>query len=82
MSQAAFWKIPLTVSAQVGSARLTMAQVHKIGYGTVIELDRTPDDLVDLCVGDVRFGTGDVEIIEGMLFLRVNHLTLLGSDTA
>jgi len=57
-------EIPVRVAAELGRATLRLEQAAEPTPGMVIELDRSSDDPVDLCVNGCRFATGELLLID------------------
>ncbi|MGP0102144.1 MAG: FliM/FliN family flagellar motor switch protein [Solirubrobacteraceae bacterium] len=56
--------IPVRVAAELGRATLSLEQVAEPRPGAVIELDRSSEDPIDLCVNGRRFATGRLFLID------------------
>jgi len=56
--------IPVRVAVELGRATLSLGQVADPRPGAVIELDRSSDDPVELCVNGQRFATGQLFLID------------------
>lgn len=56
--------VSLHVRAELGRTRLPLAQALDLPSGAVVELDRAPDDPVDLYVNGRRFARGRLIVIE------------------
>jgi flagellar motor switch protein FliN/FliY len=55
---------PVRLSAELGRATVTLEQLADPRAGVVIELDRFPEDPVDLCVNGKRVATGELVLID------------------
>lgn len=78
----ALGQVPMRVWAELGQARLSLAEVVALGVGTVVELDRRLEDPIDLYVNGLRLGHGELEIVDDEWAVRVDALTGLGEPTA
>lgn len=56
-------EVPVRVAAELGRARVSLGQAADPQPGAVIELDRSSEDPVDLCVNGQRFATGKLFLI-------------------
>lgn len=52
--------VPLEVTARIGSARLSIAQLLELGHGSVIELDRQVEEPIDVLVADALIARGEI----------------------
>jgi flagellar motor switch protein FliN/FliY len=57
--------IPVRVWAELGRASMPTADVVGLPHGAVVELDRAPDDPIDLFVNGRRFATGRLVVVDG-----------------
>lgn len=74
----ALGQVPMRVWAELGQARLSLAEVVALGVGTVVELDRRLEDPIDLYVNGLRLGHGELEIVDDEWAVRVDAVTGLG----
>ena len=73
--EAALREIPMRVGAELGRATLPLAQAVDLGPGVVIELDRSADDPIDLCINGQRFATGQLLLVEeGEWAIRIERV--------
>jgi flagellar motor switch protein FliM len=75
----ALGQVPVRVWAELGRARLSLAEVVALGVGAVVELDRRLEDPIDLYVNGLRLGYGELEIVDGEWAVRVDAVTGLGA---
>jgi flagellar motor switch protein FliM len=74
----ALGQVPMRVWAELGRARLSLADVVALGVGAVVELDRRLEDPIDLYVNGLRLGHGELEIVDDEWAVRVDAVTGLG----
>jgi flagellar motor switch protein FliN len=74
-------QVPVRVWAELGRARLSLAEVVALGVGAVVELDRRLEDPIDLYVNGLRLGHGELEIVDDEWAVRVDAVTGLGEPT-
>jgi flagellar motor switch protein FliN/FliY len=63
--------IDLPVIVRFGRTELPIRSLSKLGPGSVIELGRSPDDPVDVLVGDRVVARGEVVIVGGNYGVRI-----------
>ena len=63
--------IDLPVVVRFGRTELPIRTLSKLGPGSVIELGRSPDDPVDVLVGDRVVARGEVVIVGGNYGVRI-----------
>lgn len=63
--------IDLPVVVRFGRTELPIRTLSKLGPGSVIELGRSPDDPVDVLVGDRVVARGEVVIVGGNYGIRI-----------
>jgi flagellar motor switch protein FliM len=78
----ALGQVPVRVWAELGRARLSVAEVVALGVGAVVELDRRLEDPIDLYVNGLLLGHGELEIVDDEWAVRVDAVTGLGEPAA
>ncbi|WP_176591927.1 flagellar motor switch protein FliN [Sphingobium sp. EM0848] len=63
--------IPVRMSVEVGSTSLRLAQVMDLAEGSVVELDRQADDLLDIMVNGALIAKGEVVTVNGRYGVRI-----------
>ena len=74
LEPAALLDLPLRVWAEVGRTRMPAASVVGMAEGSIVDLDREPDEPADLFVNGRHFGTGRLILVDGEWALRVESL--------
>ena len=70
--------VPVRVWAELGEARLSLAEVVGLGPGAVVELDRRIDDPIGLYVNGLRFAHGELTIADDEWAVRIDAVTGFG----
>ena len=63
--------IPVRMSVEVGSTQLRLSEVLGLGEGSVVELDRQADELLDIMVNGTLVARGEVVTVNGRYGIRV-----------
>ena len=63
--------IPVRMSVEVGSTQLKLAQVMDLAEGSVVELDRQADELLDIMVNGTLVARGEVVTVNGRYGIRI-----------
>jgi flagellar motor switch protein FliN/FliY len=63
--------IPDRMSVEVGSTSLKLAEVMDLAEGSVVELDRQADELLDIMVNGTLIAKGEVVTVNGRYGIRV-----------
>jgi flagellar motor switch protein FliM len=71
---AALGEVRLRVSAVIGSADMSVADILRIGRGAVIELDSRVGEQVDVMVNDRAVAKGRIVIVEDRIAVAVEEL--------
>ncbi len=71
------FELPLRVS--FGKAHLPLRDVLKLTTGSIIELDRSISDPVEIVVNNRVIGRGEVVVVEGNYGIRIQEITAHGS---
>lgn len=66
--------VPLQVTAELGKARMSVAEVLKLGSGAIVELDRLAGGPVDLLVNDKLVARGEVVAVDDNFGVRITEL--------
>ena len=63
--------IPLRLSVEVGSTSLKLAELMDLKEGSVVELDRQTNELLDIMVNGTLIARGEVVTVGGKFGIRV-----------
>jgi flagellar motor switch protein FliN len=63
--------IPLRLSVEVGSTSLKLAELMDLAEGSVVELDRAANELLDILVNATLVARGEVVTVGGKFGIRV-----------
>ena len=66
--------VPITVTIQLGRARLTLGDLCRLEPGTLLELDREAHEPADVLVNGRVVARGEVAIIEGRYGVRITRI--------
>ena len=66
--------VPLQVTAELGTCKMSVAEVLKLGTGSIVELDRLAGGPVDLLVNNKLIARGEVVAIDDNFGVRVTEL--------
>ena len=66
--------VSVCVSAELGRATLTIADILKLDVGSVIGVDRTVSEPVELLVQGVPFARGEVVVIDNCFAVRIREI--------
>ena len=66
--------VPLKVTAELGTAKMLVQDILKLGAGSIVELDRLAGGPVDLLVNDKLVSRGEVVAIDENFGVRVTEL--------
>ncbi|MBV9333519.1 MAG: flagellar motor switch protein FliN [Candidatus Eremiobacteraeota bacterium] len=69
--------VPLRLSVVLGSRTMSIAEILKLGTGSVVELDRNVAHPVDLLVNDRLIARGEIVAIDEAFGLRITELLSL-----
>jgi flagellar motor switch protein FliN len=67
-------KVTVTITAELGRATRPIGEVLKYGMGSVVELDRTISEPVELFVQGVRIARGEVVVVEDRFAVRITEI--------
>jgi flagellar motor switch protein FliN/FliY len=69
-----FRDVPITVTARLGSVVLPIADILRLGPGSVVELEQSIAEPIELTVRGVPFATAEVVVVEDRFAVRIKHL--------
>ena len=69
--------VPLHLTVELGSAKMSVAEILKLGTGSIVELDRAVNHPVDLLVNDRPIARGEIVAVDESFALRITELLAL-----
>ena len=69
-----FGDIPVDIEVVVGKAQKTIGELLNMGIGSVVELDREVNDLVDIKVNGKLIAKGELVVIENKLGVKIKEI--------
>lgn len=66
--------VPLTITAELGTCKMLVEDILKLGTGSVVELNRLAGGPVDLLINDRLVARGEVIAIDEKFGVRVTEL--------
>jgi flagellar motor switch protein FliN/FliY len=67
-------QIPLHLTVELGSCTMSVAEILKLGTGSIVELDRAADHPVNLLVNNRPIARGEIIAVGENFGLRVTEL--------
>ncbi|HYL77314.1 MAG TPA: FliM/FliN family flagellar motor switch protein [Bryobacteraceae bacterium] len=68
--------IPVQVEVELGRRVMTIAQILELGPDSVIRMQRSAGDNIDILVGGTLVGYGEIVIIEDAVGVRITDFSL------
>jgi len=66
-----FADIPIDVEVELDRKPMTLGEILKLGPGSVVKLTRSAGENLDLMIGEVLVGYGEIVIIEDIMGVRI-----------
>jgi flagellar motor switch protein FliN len=66
--------VEMNVTVRFGRTEVPLREVVRFGVGSMIELNRTVDEPVELLVNNYPFARGEVVVIDGYYGVRVTEI--------
>ena len=66
--------VEMNVTVRFGVATMPLRDVVRFGIGSMIELNRTIDEPVELLVNNFSFARGDVVVVDGYYGVRITEI--------
>jgi flagellar motor switch protein FliN len=73
-SMALLMHVPLKLTVRIGTCKLAVAEILKLGTGSIVELDRSIDQPVELLANDRAIALGEIVAIDERFALRITEL--------
>jgi flagellar motor switch protein FliN/FliY len=70
--------VPVTVV--IGQTELPVKRLLQLGPGSVLKLDKSIDEPVDLYLKDVKFATGNIVVVDGQFAVRIDKILSLNDS--
>lgn len=64
----------LEINVGLGHSRMKIKDVLELGPGSIVQLDKLPEEPVELCIGDKPLARGEVVMVEDRLGIRITEL--------
>ena len=74
--------VPVNISAVLGRAHLSVAQLLQLGQGSVLELDRKVGEAIDIYVNNRLVARGEVVIVDERLGVTMTEIIKDGDAAA
>lgn len=71
--------VPLHLTVELGSCKLSVAEILKLGTGSVVELDRAANSCVELLVNEKPIARGEIVSVDEKFGLRITELLGFGA---
>ena len=71
---ATVFDVPVNISAVLGKAQLSVAQLLKLGSGSVLELDRKVGEAIDIFVNNRLVARGEVVVVDERLGVTMTEI--------
>ena len=66
--------VPVNISAVLGKAHMTVAQLLKLGQGSILELDRKVGEAIDIYVNNRLVARGEVVVVDERLGVTMTEI--------
>jgi flagellar motor switch protein FliN/FliY len=66
--------VPVSISAVLGKAQISVAELLRLGQGTVLELDRRVGEAIDIYVNNRLVARGEVVIVDERLGVTMTEI--------
>lgn len=70
----AVFDVPVQISAVLGRSKMDVAELLKLGPGTVLELDRRVGEAIDIYVNNRLVARGEVVLVEDKLGVTMTEI--------
>ena len=74
--------VPVNISAVLGRANMSVAQLLQLGQGSVLELDRKVGEAIDIYVNNRLVARGEVVVVDDRLGVTMTEIIKDGDASA
>ena len=74
--------VPVNISAVLGRAHLSVAQLLQLNQGSILELDRKVGEAIDIYVNNRLVARGEVVVVEDRLGVTMTEIIKDGDNAA
>ena len=74
--------VPVNISAVLGRANMSVAQLLQLGQGSVLELDRKVGEAIDIYVNNRLVARGEVVVVDDRLGVTMTEIIKDGDNQA
>jgi flagellar motor switch protein FliN/FliY len=74
--------VPVNISAVLGRAHLSVAQLLQLSQGSILELDRKVGEAIDIYVNNRLVARGEVVVVEDRLGVTMTEIIKDGDSAA
>ena len=68
------YDVEMNVTVRFGKTEMPLREIVRIGVGSMLELNRSVDEPVELLVNNYPFATGEVVVIDGYYGVRITEV--------
>ena len=79
---ATVFDVPVNISAVLGKAHMSVAQLLKLNRGSVLELDRKVGEAIDIFVNNRLVARGEVVVVEDRLGVTMTEIIKVEDSNA
>jgi flagellar motor switch protein FliN/FliY len=73
--------VKLPIRVRMGRTQLPLRDIARLGGGSVVELDCSPDDPVDIMVNDRLIAQGEIVVVGGNYGVRITRIASAGQSS-
>ncbi len=75
-------EVDVEVWAVLGTSKMPISQILKLGRGAVVELNRLVGDPIELHANNILVAKGDITVIEDKLGITIGEIVKLAESTS
>jgi flagellar motor switch protein FliN/FliY len=70
----------VSITAIIGQTEIPVKHLLRLGPSSVLKLDKSTDEPVDLYLKDTKFATGSVVVVDGRFAVKITQILGLGDS--
>ena len=66
--------LPIPIRVELGRSNITLSEAEALGRGDVIELSKTPGELLDIYAGDRLIAQGETVVVNEKFGIKITKI--------
>ena len=72
--------VPVKLTVELGNCEMTMKDLLQVGIGSVVQLDKSSSDPIDIFVNQKLVARGEIVVVEDNLGIKITEVSTGGGQ--